>query len=176
MTYDVGGIASGGRRATSQLMGDNMKRITRLMISMAVCGLLVAVTAARADEKKADPTGTWSWTVTGRDGTPRKVTAKLKVEDGKLSGTVSGRNGDTSIDDPKLNGDELSFSVTREFNGTKFVQKFSGKVSGDNIKGKIAFDRNGEPQSVDWNAGREAAKPAEPAAKTAEPAPKPAQP
>ena len=153
-----------------------MKRITRLMISMAVCGLLVAVTAARADEKKADPTGTWSWTVTGRDGTPRKVTAKLKVEDGKLSGTVSGRNGDTSIDDPKLNGDELSFSVTREFNGTKFVQKFSGKVSGDNIKGKIAFDRNGEPQSVDWNAGREAAKPAEPAAKTPEPAPKPAQP
>src|SRR5258707_15879327 len=73
MTYD----ADGGR-VTSKLMGGNMKRITRLMIPMAVCGLLVAMTAARADEKKADPTGTWSWTITGRDGTPRKVTAKLK--------------------------------------------------------------------------------------------------
>lgn len=153
-----------------------MKRITRLMIPMTVCGLLVAMTPARADEKKADPTGAWSWTVTGRDGTQRKVTAKLKVEDGKLSGTVSGRNGDTSIDDPKLNGDDLSFSVTREFNGNKFVQKFSGKVSGDAIKGKIEFDRNGEPQSVDWNASRETVKPADPAATAPEPAPKPAQP
>ena len=152
-----------------------MKRLTYLMIPMAVCGLLVAMTVARAEEKKADPTGTWTWSVPGRDGTPRKVTAKFKVEDGKLSGTVSGRNGDTAIDDAKLTGDELSFSVTREFNGNKFVQKFSGKVSGDAIKGKIAFDRNGEPQSVDWNAAREAAKPVEPA-KTADPAPKPAQP
>jgi hypothetical protein len=176
MTYDVRGVASGGGRATNQLIGGNMKRMTRLMIPMAVCGLLVAMTAVRADEKKPDPTGMWSWTITGRDGAPRKVTAKLKVEDGKLSGTVSGRNGDTAIDDPKLNGDELSFSVTREFNGNKFIQKFSGKVSGDSLKGKIAFDRNGEPQSVDWNATRETAKPAEPAAKTAEPTPKPAQP
>ena len=159
MTYD----ADGGR-VTSKLMGGNMKRITRLMIPMAVCGLLVAMTTARADDKKADPTGTWSWTIIGRDGTPRKATAKLKVEDGKLSGTVSGRNGDTAIDDPKLTGDDLSFSVTREFNGNKFVQKFSGKVDGDAIKGKIEFDRNGEPQSVDWNATREPAKPAKPAA------------
>ena len=153
-----------------------MKRITRLMIPMAVCGLLVAMTAVQAEEKKPDPTGTWSWSVPGRDGTPRKVTATLKVADGKLSGTISGRNGDTAIDDPKLTGDDLSFSVTREFNGNKFVQKFSGKVSGDTIKGKIAFDRNGEPQTVDWNATRETAKPAEPAAKSPEPAPKPAQP
>jgi hypothetical protein len=150
-------------------MGGNMQRITRLMIPMAVCGLLVAMTAVGADEKKADPTGTWSWTITGRDGTPRKITAKLKVEDGKLSGTVSGRNGDTSIDDAKLNGYELAFSVTREFNGNKFVQKFSGKISGDSIKGKIEFDRNGEPQSVDWNATRDTAKPAEPAPKPAQP-------
>ncbi len=115
-------------------------------------------------------------TVPGRDGTPRKVSATFKVADAKLSGTVSGRNGDTAIDDPKLSGDDLSFSVTREINGNKFVQKFSGKVSGDSIKGKIAFDRNGEPQTVDWNATRDAAKPAEPAAKSTEPAPKPAQP
>ena len=40
-------------------------------------------------------------------------------------------------------------------------------VEGDTIKGKIAFDRNGEPQSLDWNASREVAKPAEPAAKPA---------
>lgn len=38
------------------------------------------------------------------------------------------------------------------------VQKYSGKLTADAIKGKIAFERNGEAQSRDWEAKREAAK------------------
>src|SRR4249920_3466076 len=98
----------------------------------------------QADDKKSDPTGTWTWTTPGRNGGPdRKSTLKLKLDGEKLTGTVTspGRQGgqatDTAIEDSKLKGDEISFKVTREFNGNKFIAKYNGKVGADSIKGKI---------------------------------------
>ena len=38
---------------------------------------------------------------------------------------------------------------------------YKGKLSGDSIKGKIESTRDGQPQSRDWDAKREAAKPKE---------------
>ena len=83
---------------------------------------------------------------------------KLKVEGEKLSGTISGRGGETAIAEAKLKGDEISFQVTREFQGNKMTQKYNGKISGDSIKGKMEFERDGQPQSRDWEAKREAEK------------------
>jgi hypothetical protein len=115
---------------------------------------------AKADDKKTDVSGTWSWTMKGRQGRPdRKITAKIKMDGDTLTGTVSspGRDGqtnDTAIKDGKVKGDEISFSLTREFNGNSMTSKYSGKVSGDTIKGKMEFERNGEPVSRDWEATR----------------------
>lgn len=36
--------------------------------------------------------------------------------------------------------------------------KYSGKVSVDTIKGKAESERDGQPQSRDWEAKREVAK------------------
>jgi hypothetical protein len=115
--------------------------------------------AGAAEAGKTDPSGTWSWVVKGRQGRDRTVTAKFKVSGDKLTGTVSapGRDGqtsDTDISDGKVKGDEISFSTVREVNGNKMTTKYSGKVSDDAIKGKMEFDRNGEPVSRDWEAKR----------------------
>jgi hypothetical protein len=112
---------------------------------------------ARAEEKKIDPTGTWKSSYTNQDGQVRESTIKLKVEGDKLTGTVSGRNNDAPIEQGKIKGDEISFQVTREFNGNKIVIKYSGKVSGDTIKGKSESQRDGQPQTRDWVAKKEAA-------------------
>jgi hypothetical protein len=118
------------------------------------------LTEAKADDKKADVSGNWSWIMKGRQGRPdRKITAKLKVDGNKLTGTVSspGRDGqstDTEIKDGKVTGDDVTFSTSREVNGNTMTYKYSGKVSGDSIKGKMEFDRNGEPVSRDWEATR----------------------
>ena len=115
---------------------------------------------AKAQDKTADPSGTWTWTMRGRQGRPdRKITAKIKVSGDKVTGTITspGRDGqtnDTEIKDGKLKGDELSFSTTREFNGNSITTKYSGKVTADTIKGKMEFERNGEPVSRDWEAKR----------------------
>ena len=118
----------------------------------------------QAADAKANVAGNWTWTTPGRNGGPdRKSTLTLKVEGDKVTGKIAaaGRDGaavDTAVEEPKLDGATLTFKVTREFNGNKMVQKFNGKVEGDTIKGKIEFDRNGEAQSRDWEAKREADK------------------
>lgn len=140
-----------------------MNRNKHLLGSFLTGALLALGTAlqSQAADKKADPTGTWTWSVPGRNGgDPRTSTLKLKADGEKLTGTVSGggRQGgqarDTEIEEGKIDGDQISFKVTREFNNNKITQKYNGKVSGDSIKGKIEFDRNGEAQSRDWEAKR----------------------
>jgi hypothetical protein len=124
-------------------------------------GFLVDV---KAEDKKADASGTWTWTTPGRNGGPdRKMTLKLKIEGDKVTGTLTspGRNGqsnDSEVQDGKLSGDQLTFTVTREFNGNKMTSKYSGTLSGDTIKGKMEFERNGEPTKRDWEATRAVAR------------------
>jgi len=125
-------------------------------LQLSVCLLLTLAATANAEDKKADPNGTWKWSFTGQNGQARETTMKLKLEGEKLTGTVSGRNGDTAIENANLKGEEISFSVTREFNGNKMTSKYNGKLSGDSIKGKIETERDGEARSRDWEAKREA--------------------
>ena len=132
------------------------KKIASLLQLTACLMLMLAANSFAAD--KVDPTGTWKWSFTGQNGQTRETTLKLKMDGDKLTGTVSGRNNDTAIENAKLKGDEISFEVTREFNGNKFTSKYNGKISGDSIKGKQEFQRNGETQSRDWEAKREASK------------------
>jgi hypothetical protein len=131
-------------------------------LAALTCALLAwTAVPVQAQDTKADANGTWTWSQPGRDGgTARTNTLKLKVEGDKLTGTLTspGRQGSeprsTPIENGKVKGDEVSFSVTREFNGNKFTSKYNGKVSADSIKGKMEFERNGETQSRDWEAKR----------------------
>jgi hypothetical protein len=119
------------------------------------CLTLAAGISAQAQDKKADPTGTWKWSFSGQNGQTRETTLKLKLAGDKLTGTISGRGGETEIEDAKLSGDEISFKITREFNGNKMTIKYNGKLSGDSIKGKTESERDGQPRSRDWEAKRE---------------------
>jgi len=59
-------------------------------IKVVTCASLAFGAFAQAQDKKADPSGTWTWTIPGRAGGPeRKLTLKLKVEGDKLSGSVT---------------------------------------------------------------------------------------
>jgi hypothetical protein len=122
-------------------------------MTMAAAGVfsLVLVSSAMA----ADPTGTWKWSTMFNNQT-REQTLKLKLDGDKLTGAMLGRdNQETAIGDATFKDDTVSFTVTRERGGNKFVQKYSGKVAGDEIKGKIEFEREGQAQSRDWVAKRE---------------------
>ena len=128
------------------------------LVKMAVCFLMAATAGIQAADKKTDPTGTWIWSSPGREGQTRESTLKLKLEGEKLTGTLMGRNNETAIENGKIKGDEVSFTVTREFNGNKFTMNYAGKITNDSLKGKIEFERNGEKQTRDWEAKRKVEK------------------
>jgi hypothetical protein len=135
----------------------HMQRTLKNLLQLTACGLVMLAVTASAQDKKPDLNGTWKSSSTNQNGQVRETTFKLKVEGEKVTGTVSGRNNDTAIEEGKIKGDEVSFQVTREFQGNKVVTKYTGKISGDTITGKSESQRDGQPQTRDWVAKREAA-------------------
>ena len=95
-----------------------------------VCFVFAGIALAYA----ADVNGKWIAQVPGREGQTRETTFNFKVEADKLTGTVSGRQGDTPFTDGKINGDEISFTVTASFGGNEIKFHYKGKIAGDEIK------------------------------------------
>ena len=124
--------------------------IRRLLVAPVALALVMVAAQVRAED---NPTGTWKWSMTINNQS-RDVTLKLKLDGGKLTGSISGRTADTEISDGQYKDGDISFTVTRERNGQKFTSKYSGKLTGDEIKGKIESERDGQTTSRDWDAKR----------------------
>jgi hypothetical protein len=128
-----------------------MKRLAAAALALACFGLAGVAWA----QDKANPTGTWKWSVSF-GGQTRETTLRLKLDGDKLTGAVVGRDGqETKIEDATYKDGEVSFKVTRERGGQKFTTKYTGKVSGDAIKGKTESERGGQTRSQDWEAKRD---------------------
>jgi hypothetical protein len=91
----------------------------------------------------ADVTGKWTYEQPGRNGgAPRPVTITLKQDGSKLTGSVPGMRdaGPTEITDGKVDGNNISFTVKREYNGNTMVTKYEGTLEGDTLKLKVTRD------------------------------------
>ena len=116
----------------------------KLRLALISCALAVVAFAA-------DATGKWSFETQGRNG-PTTQTLSLKQSGGDLTGTVSGgRGGDVQISDGKVDGNNVSFSVVREFRGNQMTIKYTGVISGDEMKLTIETGRG--PQQVTAKRG-----------------------
>ncbi len=110
-------------------------RIQTLVLSMILSAAAFA----------GDVTGKWVAQQPGRDGATREVTMTFKADGAKLSGEVSGgQGGGVAIQDGKVDGDNISFTVKREFNGNTMVMSYTGKLSGDELK--LSMKREGGDQ------------------------------
>lgn len=106
----------------------------RLLLLGCAALALSSITALAADID-----GKWTAEIEGRNGTMTQ-TFTFKTDGSTLTGTVSGRMGETQISDGKVDGDTISFSVTREFNGNSMKMNYTGKVSGDSIQFKMNME------------------------------------
>lgn len=128
----------------------------------AIIAVFCITTASFAAE--ASPAGIWKWTVQSRQGGQGfEQVLKLDYNDGKVTGTMVGRQGgqfsvpDTEISDASFKEGVLTFSLTREFNGRSFTTKYEGKIEGDTIKGSYerpAFN-SATPVKNEWIAKRQ---------------------
>jgi hypothetical protein len=141
---------------------------TALAMALAAISLILGA-GAQGSEPAVNPAGIWKVTYV-RDGKPQtyQPTLKLKLQGGKLTGTLSHRHDQqdlqTALEDVKLEAGEISFTVSRPTsgNGPNFVNKFHGKITGDTIKGTVEGGWVGQDPAYThpWEAKRLSAQPA----------------
>lgn len=81
----------------------------------------------------ADITGKWKGTAEGPNGTIER-TFVFKQEGTKLTGeTASEYAGQSTIDDGRAEGDNISFSIVAKFQGNEMKLSYKGRVTGDEM-------------------------------------------
>ena len=101
----------------------------------------------------ADISGAWKGTA-DLQGQAIERTFVFKVDGAKLTGeTTSELLGKSAIEDGKIDGDNISFTITANFQGNAMKMTYKGKVSGDTIK--LSADLGAEiGQSIEWTLKR----------------------
>jgi hypothetical protein len=130
-----------------------MKRILLLFVCLfALTGPMTPASAAQAQtEKPADVVGVWAFTVeTGAGSGNPTVTFKQDGE--KLTGTMTGPQGDIELKDGAVKGDDVSFNVALSFGGNDVKLIYKGKVAGDEIK--FTRTREGADQKQEFTVKR----------------------
>ena len=111
------------------------KFATVLAGAILAMGLLAS---ARAEDKKADPSGTYTWSTPGRNGGPdRTNTLVLKLEGDKLTGHYSGQLGEADLTGT-VKGQEIAFKFSVDAQGNNLDCTYTGTIEGkDALKGKV---------------------------------------
>jgi hypothetical protein len=95
-----------------------------------------------------DISGTWKATAEGPNGTIER-TFTFKQDGAKLTGeTVSSMFGKSTIEDGKVEGDNVTFSVTIKFQDNEMKVNYTGKLTGDTLKLNAAVGG----QTIEWTA------------------------
>ncbi|MBI5283055.1 MAG: hypothetical protein HY858_15320 [Candidatus Solibacter usitatus] len=112
---------------------------------------LMAITALAAFA--ADITGNWKATAEGPNGAMQRTFA-FKQDGAKLTGeTVSSMFGKSVINDGKVEGDIVTFTIVVKFQDNEMKVNYKGKVNGDEIKFTVEGAMGG--QTIEWLAKRE---------------------
>jgi len=122
-----------------------------------VCLHAGAVAAEQGENNTPDVSGTWKWTVQGRDGQSREIVLKLKQEGKTLTGTLLGfGNTEVQISDGKIDDQgQISFKVVRKREDREFVTTYSAKLEGDVLKGKSEMTTpDGQSRTREFQATR----------------------
>jgi len=130
--------------------------------------VLSSVASVAGPEKTPDPTGTWKFILINTETkvkSKNEHTLKLKLEDGKLTGTTDGFseiNGKRKvfnwpIKDAKLQGNQISFSVTHApvvGTGPDSTTTYDGMITDNEIKGTSVLEFNGVTVNREFEAKR----------------------
>ncbi len=114
----------------------------RMLCVIAAIGMIAAAAVA------ADIDGKWQAESPGRDGNTMTTTFMFKADGDKLTGTISGRQGETPISEGKITGDEISFVVVRNMGGEERKIQYKGKLSGDELKITMQFNPDRPPREM----------------------------
>jgi hypothetical protein len=111
---------------------------------LALAAMFAAMLAA------ADITGNWKGTAEGPNGTIER-TFVFKQDGTKLTGeTVSSFTGKSTIEDGKVEGDAVTFTITAKFQDNDVKLTYRGKITGEDIVFEVEFAGRSEAPRMKW--------------------------
>lgn len=121
---------------------------------------LLSLFGAFGGSSRADsPTGTWKIRMSFGDRGTRTVILKLHQESGTLSGVLLDDPGsEKEIEKLRYEDGNLSFDISREWNGQRFTSHYNGKYADDSIQGTADIQWRSWSRSVEWTATRTTAE------------------
>lgn len=121
---------------------------------MRMYNIVLTGIAAAVSLLAADPTGKWTADFDGPQGNKVHTAMNLKAQGETLTGTVEGmRGGQTEISDGKVTGDDIEFTVAREWQGQQFKMTYHGKIQGDVIHFTVTRE-GGQGRGREFDARR----------------------
>lgn len=114
--------------------------------------LLILMAAFSLTASAADISGTWKGTAETSVGKTER-TFVFKVDGNKLTGeTTSNIFGKSTLADGKIDGGDLSFTITISYQGNDLKANYKGKVAGDEIKLTVEVPDAG--QTIEYTVKR----------------------
>jgi hypothetical protein len=109
------------------------KYLVSMMALLALTGLVLLA---------ADIDGTWTAETQGKNG-PQTQTLTLMSKGDALTGKMDngGKGGPADISDGKIEGNNVSFKIVRDFGGKQVSQEFKGTLAGGELKGQMTGGR-----------------------------------
>jgi hypothetical protein len=109
------------------------KYLVSLMALLALTGLVLLA---------ADIDGTWTAETQGKNG-PQTQTLTLMSKGTELTGKMDngGKGGPADISEGKVEGNNVSFKIVRDFGGKQVSQEFKGTLAGGELKGQMSGGR-----------------------------------
>jgi hypothetical protein len=102
----------------------------------------------------ADITGNWKGTAQGPNGTIER-TFVFKQDGTKLTGeTTSSFTGKSTIEEGKVEGDAVTFSINAKFQDNDVKLIYKGKITGEEIAFDVEFAGNSDAPQIKYVAKR----------------------
>ena len=125
-----------------------MKRRLLILIA-AVCATAFAFDIAFV----SDISGNWKATAEGPNGNMER-TFTFKVDGNKVTGeTTSSLLGKSAINDGKIEGDTVTFTITAKLQDNEMKLTYKGKITDKEIVFESSADGGG--QTIQWHAKRQ---------------------
>ncbi|MHC4564746.1 MAG: hypothetical protein ACYTE3_03210 [Planctomycetota bacterium] len=130
-----------------------------ILIAVLTFGQAAAVVSAQeapgpTGKTTTDPAGTWRREYDWYETRIEEVIRLNVKEAGKVVGTLSRNDRASEIKDGKLKGNELSFCTSDNYQGTEWVTRFKGTVTGDDIDGTVVLEVGGQSWDFPWTPTR----------------------
>lgn len=98
----------------------------------------------------ADVSGTWTGIFHTREGGAFETNLVLKVDGNNLTGTLQQGNSDEmQIENGKINGDQVTFTLTRGTGEKTRKINYTGKVNGNNMHLTVQAEGATRTQEID---------------------------